>query len=135
MTKLIKKNLYKLFSIAYILVILSFPAVMHAITAPPNPPSGTTGSTGIVNPLGSNITTIPAFIKVILVGALKLGIPALAVAFIICGLRFVKARGNPEEITKAKLAFLWTSVGGFTLLGSLAVATVIFNTVNALMGP
>ena len=99
-------------------------------------PTGNTGGganpTGtITNPLG-NTTTIDAFIQTILVGALKVGIPVVALAIIYCGFLFVAARGKPEDITKAREALMYTLIGAAILLGSWAIALLIKNTVLAL---
>jgi len=77
--KFIKKNKYKIVLAAYIFVA---PAVSFA-------------QGKIENPLGPNgPTDIPAFIKVLLEGLLKVGIPLVALAIIYCGFLFVSARGN-----------------------------------------
>ena len=88
----------------------------------------------ITNPLGSDgPNTIPEFIKIILLeGVLKVGMPVVALAVIYCGFLFVKARGKPEEITKAKDALLYTLIGAAILLGSLAIAEMISATVAGL---
>ena len=87
----------------------------------------------ITNPLGSDgPNTIPEFIKILLEGALKVGIPVIALAIIYCGFLFVQARGKPEEITKAKDALLYTLIGAAILLGSWAIAQMILATVTGL---
>ena len=85
----------------------------------------------ITNPIPS-INTINEFIKVLLEGVLKIGIPLVALAIIYCGFLFVQARGKPEAITKAKDALLYTLIGAAILLGSLAIAELISNTVLTL---
>ncbi len=87
----------------------------------------------ITNPLGtSGPKTIPEFIKILLEGALQVGIPVIALAVIYCGFLFVKARGNSEELTKAKDALLYTLIGAAILLGSWAIAEMISATVTGL---
>jgi len=76
--------------------------------------------------------TINDFIKTLLEGALRIGIPLIALAIIYCGFLFVKARGKPEAITKAKDALLYTLIGAAILLGSWAIAQLISETVLAL---
>ncbi len=84
----------------------------------------------ICNPISSN--SIPVFIQTFLTGALKVGIPIVALAIIYCGFLFVFARGNSEKLTKAKDALLWTLIGAAVLLGAWAIATMISSTVLAL---
>lgn len=85
----------------------------------------------ICNPL-SGSSNIQDFIVKVLQGALKIGIPLIALAIIYCGFLFVKARGNPEELTKAKDALLYTLIGAAVLLGAMAIATLISDTVFSL---
>lgn len=120
--KFIKQNFYKLLVITLMLII---PVISFAQTNPPAPP------TKVYNPLGKDIS-IPNLIKKILDGALTIGIPIIALAIIYCGFLFVFARGNPEKLTKAKDALLWTLVGTAILLGSWTIAHMINTTVTQL---
>ena len=92
------------------------------------PPNNTSGK--IVNPISAQ--TLPGFIQTILTGVIKIGIPVIALAIIYSGFLFVKARGKPEEITKAKDALVYTLIGAAILLGAWAIALLITNTVTAL---
>lgn len=84
----------------------------------------------IDNPLGPNgAKTIQDFIKIFLIGAIKVGLPVIALAIIYSGFLFVKAQGNPEKITEAKDALLYTLVGAAILLGAWAISQLISNTV------
>ncbi|HEY4502970.1 MAG TPA: pilin [Candidatus Paceibacterota bacterium] len=89
-------------------------------------PSGGT----ICNPIDSD--TIQEFIQKILEGALRVGIPLIALAIIYSGFLFVSARGNSEKLTKAKDALLYTLIGAAILLGSWAIAELISATVLSL---
>ena len=84
----------------------------------------------ICNPVPYN--TLNDFIKILLEGVLRIGIPLIALAVIYCGFLFVSARGKPEAITKAREALLYTLIGAAILLGSWAIAQLIANTVLAL---
>ncbi len=84
----------------------------------------------INNPISSD--TINGLIKTLLEGALKIGIPIIALAIIYCGFLFVSARGNSEKIKEAKDALLYTVIGAAILLGSWAIAQLISNTVLSL---
>jgi Type IV secretion system pilin len=86
----------------------------------------------ICNPLGTT-STIPDLIKNIIVpGIMEIGIPIVALAIIYSGFLFVFARGNPEKLTKAKDALLYTLIGAAVLLGSWAIAQMISATVTGL---
>lgn len=112
----------------FLFCILIASPVVYSATNPFNCPSGTTGT--ICNPITTN--TINEFIKVLLEGVLKIGIPIVALAVIYCGFLFVSARGKPEALTKAKNALLYTLIGAAILLGSWAIAKLISDTVLAL---
>lgn len=115
------------------------PVLSFAVqTTPSQPTAGITPSNPcnvvvpgkISNPICAN--TIQGFIKTFLEGALRIGIPLIALAVIYCGFLFVSARGNSEKITKAKDALLYTLIGAAILLGSWAIAQLISETVLAL---
>ena len=84
----------------------------------------------ISNPLASKgINSISGLIETFLKGALRVGIPIIALAIIYCGFLFVAARGNSEKLTKAKDALMYTLIGAAVLLGSWAIAQLISETV------
>jgi hypothetical protein len=59
----------------------------------------------------------------------------VVVFFIIySGYKFVTARGNQAEVTKAKDIFFATVIGGAILLGADVIATVVVNTVKTTVG-
>ncbi len=84
----------------------------------------------LTNPIPYN--TLQEFIRVLLTGVIRIGLPIVVLAIIYCGFLFVKARGKPEEISKAKDALLYTLIGAAILLGSWAIAEMIRDTVLAL---
>ena len=88
----------------------------------------------IKNPLGENNKSVQdLLIKVMNLVAIVGGI--VVVFFIIySGYKFVTARGNPAEVTKAKDIFFATIIGGAILLGAGVIATVVVNTVKATTG-
>lgn len=122
--KFIKKNWNRIIILTYIFLLPVL--ALYADQGPTDCPPGK-----ICNPLSST-TTLPDLIKSILEGALKIGLPLIALAIIYCGFLFVQARGKPEELKKAKDALLYTIIGAAILLGSLAIAQMITNTVTAL---
>jgi hypothetical protein len=97
-------------------------------------PAGTGSGTGITskinNPLGPNISDIPSFIKEIIKIVLYVGVPIVALAIIYTGFLFVEAQGNPEKITKAKKALIYTLIGAALLLGAFVIAEAIKATVG-----
>ena len=126
----IKKNLKKIVLapfLVYILGMIFVPSIIYSAQNPPcNPSDGK-----ICNPIPS-VTSIPGLIQIFLEGALKIGIPVVALAIIYCGFLFVFARGNSEKLGKAKDALLYTLIGAAILLGSWAIAKMISATVTGL---
>jgi len=123
MSKL-KRNLGRIIPIvlSYLLPIVSSAQVTGGA------PCSTSGK--ICNPISAN--SLHEVIQKFLEGALKIGMPIVALAVIYCGFLFVKARGNSEEITKAKDALLYTLIGAGVLLGAWAIAQLVNETVKAL---
>lgn len=133
--KFIKRNLSKIIFAFYLLVL---PVISFAQTNPLEPIAGTNPSDPstqgkIVNPLaGNGIDSVQGLIQKILNGALRIGIPIVALAIIYCGFLFVFARGNSEKLTKARDALLYTLIGAAILLGAWSIAKLISATVLAL---
>lgn len=117
----IKRNWHKLVLLSYAFFI---PVVSLADSFP-------CGDGKLCNPLGET-SSIPELIKKLLEGALKIGIPIIALAIIYSGFLFVFARGNSEKLGKAKETLMYTLIGAAILLGSLAIAEMIQSTVGAL---
>ncbi|MEK7134385.1 MAG: hypothetical protein AAB819_01505 [Patescibacteria group bacterium] len=86
------------------------------------------------NPIGATSPTIQAFLVQALSIVASVGFPVIVLAIIYVGFLFVKAQGNPEEIEKAKSAFLWTVVGAVVVLGAWVIATAIGGTISQLRG-
>ncbi len=136
-----KKNFWKLIFIICLIIVV--PNVSFANSHTSSPPTGTTPSepTGttpsdpcagkICNPI-PKVKNLPDLIRILLEGALKLGIPIIALAVIYAGFLFVAARGNEEKLTTAKQTLLYTLIGAAILLGSWAIAQLISETVDAL---
>ena len=121
--KFVKKNVYKIIIITFLIVLPVFSFAQSDVP----PPADICPDGKICNPISTN--TIQEFIRVLLEGMLKIGIPLVALAVIYCGFLFVQARGKPEEITKAKDALFWTLIGAAILLGALGLAELISSTV------
>ncbi|MFA6324936.1 MAG: hypothetical protein WCX46_01790 [Candidatus Paceibacterota bacterium] len=121
----IKKSLVTL----ALLAIVFLPVLSFANTDNSAEPITTT----INNPLANKgINNIDGFIKVILTGVIKIGIPIVALAIIYSGFLFVSAMGNKEKLTIAKRSLMYSLIGAAILLGAWAIAQLISNTVLAL---
>lgn len=121
---------------ALFLAVLLIPSVGLAKGSSGGPDTGGGGTDSglgkLENPIKAN--NITDFIKDILDVVIMIGTPLVVLAIIYCGFRFVQARGNPAEITKAKEALLWTLVGAAILLGSWVLAQALADTVKCISG-
>ncbi len=123
MKNIIQKNISKISLATYIVL---FPVISFAtVTITPCEVSG-----AVCNPISAN--NINEFIKAILEGAIKIGIPIIALAIIYSGFLFVKAQGKPEDLKTAKNAIMYTLLGAALLLGAWALAQLISETVLSL---
>lgn len=96
------------------------------------PPPDVKIDMSIDNPLGENVKDLPTFITTILNAVLVVGVPIITLAIIYSGFLFVSARGNPESLTKAKKALVYTIIGAALLLGSFIIANAIKGTVDCI---
>ncbi|MFA6416298.1 MAG: hypothetical protein WCW56_02295 [Candidatus Paceibacterota bacterium] len=77
-------------------------------------------------------TNFEQFLADILNILVQIGVPILVFMTIYTGFLFVKARGNPGELTKAKDTFLNLMIGAFIVLGCFAISEALRNTVAEL---
>lgn len=99
--------------------------------------SGTTGNQPAVdaklqNPI--NVDTFDALVQKVIEAAVQVLTPFVVLAFIYSGFLFVKARGNTDEIAKAKTAITYSFVGAVILLGAWGFAQIIGQTVTTITG-
>jgi len=93
------------------------------------PGEGTCGKgEGLTNPL--NACSISQLVESIAALAAKIGIPIAAIFIIYSGLLFVTARGNEEQLKKAKTNFMWAMIGTAILLGAWVIAKAISETIK-----
>lgn len=113
-----------------IFVLVSFILISPVLSLAQNVNTPATGTppTTINNPI-PKVTSVTSFIKTILVGLIKIGIPIVALAIIYSGFLFVMARGNPESLKTAKSALLYSVIGAAIVLGAWAIAQLISETV------
>lgn len=142
--KILKKKKYSIlsnilkFSFVYVFAFMLIIPTVWALGEVGGGPGGQVGgatsstniSTSIKNPLGAGIDSIPKFIEAVINIVLVVGIPIVVLAIIYTGFLFVKAQGNPEEISKAKSALMYTLIGAALLLGAFVIAKAIGTTVE-----
>lgn len=86
---------------------------------------------GLINPLKAG-TNLKTFLGNILDFVISIGTIVVILMIVFVGFKFVTARGEPGEITKAREMLLWTVIGALVLLGAKAIQLGIVATVEAL---
>ena len=97
----------------------------------------TSQNVSLINPLGTscnpaNTDCLGNFLRSILAFVIRIGTVVVILMLVYVGYKFVTARGEPAEITKARTMFLWTVVGALILLGAQVIAVGITATVQSL---
>lgn len=96
---------------------------------------------GIQSPRNSSVERLQSPIKFtsvteVLNGFFKvlieLGAVAVVLAIVYAGFLFVAARGNPEQLTKARTTLFWTIIGALILLGAQVIAGAVQHTITSL---
>lgn len=109
----------------------SNPGNVPGTSNPGNVP-GTTNQAGTLqNPL-QNISSLPDLLHAILQAVVELGSIILVMMLVWVGFLFVVAQGNPEKLSSARSALIWTLIGGLILLGAESISLVIQETVKQL---
>jgi hypothetical protein len=75
------------------------------------------------NPI--NADDFGAVIEILAKAVATVGISVAAVFLIYSGFLFVSARGNEQQITKAKTTFFWTIIGTALIVGAWAIALAL----------
>jgi len=83
------------------------------------------------NPLSGVNSLSDLFYKIVdfIIG---LSYVVIAAFYLIAGFKFVKAQGNPEELSSAKRAFLNTTIGAIIIIGINVITQVIQSTIKSL---
>ncbi|MFM2424335.1 MAG: Type secretion system pilin [Candidatus Parcubacteria bacterium] len=84
----------------------------------------------LANPL-NNITSIEGLLVAILNIFIVLMIPVIVFFIILSGFKYVMAQGNASKIEEATRSLTYAIIGGVLILGAVAIAEIIKNTVQA----
>ncbi|MEK7578931.1 MAG: TrbC/VirB2 family protein [Patescibacteria group bacterium] len=122
---------HKIFIALLVGFFLFAPMFLFAADGGGNTPPPKKNLTGITNPL-KDIDSVSDLLFAAVDIVTQLGFYIAVIFIIYSGFLFVKARGNKEELEKAKQAFLWTVIGTAILLGARLLAEVIEGTVDQL---
>ncbi len=84
----------------------------------------------IVNPTGASVSSMQDIINRIINGTWVIFGGIAVIAFLIAGILFLTAGGDPEKIGKARMAFLWGVAG--VIVGIIAYS--IISIVGSIIG-
>ncbi|KKR30332.1 MAG: hypothetical protein UT63_C0101G0003 [Candidatus Gottesmanbacteria bacterium GW2011_GWC2_39_8] len=107
-----------------VLTVLSFVHLAKAATCE------TSNSSILCNPLKAESFT--GFLEVVSKLAVEIGIPVAVLFIIYAGLKLVMARGNEDEIKKAKESLTWAIIGSGILIGAWTIMKILESTVKSL---
>jgi len=88
------------------------------------------GGVRLENPLAFN--SISEFIAAALQALVVIALPIVGFFILLSGFLFISARGNKDQLTKAKTNFMWVIAGSILILGAWALSQLIGGTVNQL---
>ncbi len=86
------------------------------------------------NPLNPAFSTVSGFIAGFLRAIVVVSMPIITLFIVYSGFLFVTARGDTEQIKKARNNFFWVIIGAILILGAWVLATLIGGTVTQLVG-
>lgn len=91
------------------------------------------GGTGQLNNfLDPSISTVEGFFLAILDILLVFAIPFVVFYIIYAGFLYVTAQGNPEKISRAQNALLYSLIGGLLILGAYGILEIVKNLVTSI---
>ncbi len=108
--------------------LLSFiPFITEAIEG-----EGPSGSFQIklANPL--SVSTVDELLDLVLNLIIQAGIPVIVIMIMWSGFLFIKAQGNPGDVTKAKENLKYVLIGTAIVLGVFSILAIVRGTVRAL---
>ena len=82
------------------------------------------------NPI-AGVGSLKDLLLAIVNALLILAVPVVGFFFVYAGFLYVIARGNPEGLTKARVALTWAAVGTVIIFGAFAIVTIIENIAGA----
>lgn len=127
------KNIFKssgYLKTAFLLIIIIFLLSFQPTFGQLSGDTGCDPNKQLCNPIKFN--SIPEFFEEVLKIAAQIGTVVIILGLVYTGFLFVTARGNQDELTKAKQAFTYTVIGAAIVLGAWAFSVAITNTINTI---
>jgi hypothetical protein len=110
------------------IVLFLTPIILPLLAFAETPPNSI--NIGLTNPIKADSVSevMLKFFQILI----ELGAVVVTLAIIYAGFLFVMAKGNPEELNKAKSTLFWTIIGSLVLLGAQVIADIIEKTIKQL---
>lgn len=105
--------------------IVGFSFLLGLITQLSSTPAFAAQNSTITNPIEAD--TFLELVEAVARAITAIGIPLVAIFLVWSGFLFVTARGNEEQLKRAKATFFWSLVGGAVVIGAWALAVAIVN--------
>jgi hypothetical protein len=82
----------------------------------------------LTDPLG--FKSISEFVAKVLDALVRIALPIISLFVVYSGFLFVWARGNKDQLEKAKLNFLWVIIGTLLILGASTLSKILEGTLG-----
>lgn len=110
-------------------VVIAGPALLVYAADTSNQTGCPNGSCAVTNPL--NVNSFPDLINKVLQGVLVIAVPVIILFIVYSGFLFVTARGDTVKLATARLNFFYVIIGSIVLLGAMAIASIVANTIRS----
>jgi hypothetical protein len=84
------------------------------------------------NPLA--LDSIDGLILALITIVQIIAVPIVVFFVIYSGFLFVTARGNPDQLSRAKKSLIYAIIGGVVVAGAVAISTIVGNTAAEFTG-
>ncbi len=121
---------YTATAFAFLLLIVAAPAFAQFGGGSDQTYTAGGGTNTLVNPL--NVGSLCSLLKEMLDVLLIFGVPIAVLFLTYSGFLFVKARGNPKELLRARKNFTYVILGIMLFLGAWTLGQIVASTINTL---
>ncbi len=126
---MIKKSLRVILSHLSLFFLIYVPQIVSADIGGAGPSAGSF-QIKLANPL--SVSTLDELLELVLNLIIQAGIPIIVIMIMWSGFLFVKAQGNPGDVTKAKENLKYVLIGTAIVLGVFSILAIVKGTIRAL---
>lgn len=121
---------YTFAAFAFVLLFMAAPALAQFGGGGDQSYTTGGGTNTLVNPL--TVGSLCSLLKEMLDILLVFGVPIAVLFLTYSGFLFVKARGNPKELGRARQNFVYVILGIMLFLGAWTLGQIVASTINTL---